>query len=223
MQVVGPALGVSWRPGIAVGSRANAVASRVGEGAVFVLTCAWRLMWTAATVVRRGSPAGSLLASARARAAPQLVTAGAGGAPRIVSSGFAANPARVGGAAAAKELVLPADPTAPRSARALLQTATQEWGVDDDLYQDAAMVVTELVANAVDHAGTPSTLTLGLDERGLYIAVRDARPAPVPRPGPVDPAAPRGRGLQMIAALACSWGVTTHIDGKTVWAVLRPQ
>jgi anti-sigma regulatory factor (Ser/Thr protein kinase) len=223
MQVVGPALGVSWRPGVAVGSRANAVASRVGESAVFVLTHAWRLIRTAARAARRGSPTGSLLASARARAAPQLVTAGVGDGTGIVASGFVANPARVGGAAAAHELVLPADPTAPRSARALLQTAVQEWGVDDDHYQDAAMVVTELVANAVDHARTPSTLTLGLDERGLCVAVRDTRPGPVPRPGPVDPAAPRGRGLQMIAALACSWGVTTHIDGKTVWAVLRSQ
>lgn len=116
---------------------------------------------------------------------------------------------------------LPADPTAPRRARALLRAATRDWELDDDLYEDAAMVVTELVANAVDHAGTPSTLIVDLDDRGLCVAVRDGRPDCAPRPRPVDPTAPRGRGLQMIDALTASWGVTVHADGKTVWAVLR--
>ncbi len=120
-----------------------------------------------------------------------------------------------------REIALPADPTAPRRARALLQAAVQDWDVDDDLHQDAAMVVTELVANAVDHARTPSTVTVSLDGSELCVAVRDGRPDSAPRPRPVDPSAPRGRGLQMVDALAASWGVTVHADGKTVWAVLR--
>ena len=118
------------------------------------------------------------------------------------------------------ELALPADPTAPGRARALLQDAARAWGLDDELYQDAAMVVTELVANAVDHARTPSTLTLELADADLRVAVRDARPGSALRALPVNPAAPRGRGLQMIEALASSWGVTPDGDGKTVWAVL---
>lgn len=120
-----------------------------------------------------------------------------------------------------REVALPADPTAPRRARALLQDLAQEWGLDDDLHQDVAMVVTELVANAVDHAQTSSTVTIGLDDRGLLVTVRDGCADGAPRPRPVDPTAPRGRGLQMVDALAESWGVTPHPDGKTVWAVLR--
>lgn len=120
-----------------------------------------------------------------------------------------------------REIALPADPTAPRRARALLQDVAQEWGLDDDLHQDVAMVVTELVANAVDHARTASTVTLGLDDGDLLVTVRDSCPDGAPRPRPVDPTAPRGRGLQMVDALAESWGVTVHADGKTVWAVLR--
>ncbi len=120
-----------------------------------------------------------------------------------------------------REIALPADPTAPRRARALLQDVAQEWGLDDDLHQDVAMVVTELVANAVDHARTASTVTLGLDDGDLLVTVRDGCPDGAPRPRPVDPTAPRGRGLQMVDALAESWGVTAHADGKTVWAVLR--
>src|SRR5947209_6081869 len=81
-------------------------------------------------------------------------------------------------APAHRELALPADATAPRRARALLHAAAHDWGLDDDVHQDAAMVVTELVANAVDHARTTSTLTVGLDDRGLRVAVRDGRPDP---------------------------------------------
>jgi anti-sigma regulatory factor (Ser/Thr protein kinase) len=118
------------------------------------------------------------------------------------------------------ELALPVDPTAPGRARALLHDATRAWDVGDDLYQDAAMVVTEMVANAVDHARTPSTLTLEIDECVLRVAVRDGRPGRSLRALPFDPTSARGRGLQMIEALATAWGVTQHLDGKTVWATL---
>jgi anti-sigma regulatory factor (Ser/Thr protein kinase) len=216
MQVVGStAVGVVRLPGIAV-------AVRPGDVAAAVLARIWRLVRCAVAAGRHRIPTGLMPAlAARARWVPQMLTT------RVLGrAGVVAHPAvgltLVGpGTLAPHELVLPADATAPRRARELLASAVQEWDVDDDLYQDAAMVVTELVANAVDHARTASTLRLGIDDKGLCIAVRDARPGPVPRPRPVDPAAPRGRGLQMIAALACSWGVTTHIDGKTVWAVLR--
>jgi anti-sigma regulatory factor (Ser/Thr protein kinase) len=214
MQVVGAtAIGVARRPGAAVVTLA-------GDVAVLVLTRAWKLVRGGAGALRRRGSAWS------APAARQLLAAGVPAGvvgPRFVAHTPSTGHARHGsGAPVQRELALPADPTAPRRARAVLQAAAREWNVDDDLYQDAAMVVTELVANAVDHARTPSTLTVGLDGRGgLCVAVRDACPSPVPRPHPVDPTAPRGRGLQMIAALAGSWGVTTHIDGKTVWAVLR--
>lgn len=122
-----------------------------------------------------------------------------------------------------RELLLPADPTAPGVARAFLRCATEEWGVDDDLAQDAAMVITELVANAVDHARTESTLSIGVAHEGLCVSVRDTRPGPVLRPAPIDPTAARGRGLQMVDALTTAWGVTLHAGGKTVWAVLGPE
>ena len=122
-----------------------------------------------------------------------------------------------------RELLLPADATAPGVARAFLRCATEEWGVDDDLAQDAAMVITELVANAVDHARTESTLSIGVAHEGLSVSVRDTRPGPVLRPAPIDPTAARGRGLQMVDALTTAWGVTLHAGGKTVWAVLGPE
>jgi anti-sigma regulatory factor (Ser/Thr protein kinase) len=211
MQGVGTTpLAVARRPG---------AASLAVDVAVFVVGRFWGLVRGAVTTLRRRAPSWST------PGAPQLVTWGmqpAFASPRPRPLARPPVTGHIGlGASEQRELALPADPTAPRQARSLLQAAAQEWNLDDDLHQDAAMVVTELVANAVDHARTPSTLTVGRDEYGgLRIAVRDGLPGPVPRPLPVDPAAPRGRGLQMITALASSWGVTTHIDGKTVWAVL---
>ena len=125
-----------------------------------------------------------------------------------------------------RELLLPADATAPGVARAFLRCATEEWGVDDDLAQDAAMVITELVANAVDHARTESTLSIGVAHEGLSVSVRDTRPGPVLRPAPIDPTAARGRGLQMVDALTtargsrCTPGVRP--SGRC-WAPERPD
>jgi len=171
----------------------------------------------------RGPVVAALVTSFRATPAPWFVAVGS---PRAGGMSYLAQPPR--GSATRRrtrsirprELVLPADATAPGRARLFLRAATQEWGIGDDLAQDAAMVITELVANAVDHARSESTLSVGVKRGTLCVAVRDARPGPVPRPAPIDPTAPRGRGLQMVDALTSAWGVTLHADGKTVWAVV---
>jgi hypothetical protein len=85
--------------------------------------------------------------------------------------------------------------------------------------EDAALVATELVANVVDHAGTPCTLTVGMDGDELLIEVRDFYPCPPPRPLPADPNGRRGRGL-LVAAVSSRWGVAPFPDGKSVWALL---
>src|SRR5689334_21632189 len=200
---------------------AAALVVLAAEVALLVAGRVWRVIRGAVVTVGRRGQAWAVRGAwgMGQLAAPGARPAFAG--PQPVPPGLAGfHPAPWSGTTDPRELALPADPTAPRQARALLQAAARDWEVEEDLYQDAAIVVTELVANAVDHARTPSTLTVGWDERGLCVAVRDAHAGPVPRALPVDPTAPRGRGLQMIAALATTWGVTTHVDGKTVWAVL---
>jgi anti-sigma regulatory factor (Ser/Thr protein kinase) len=195
------------------------------------LEAAQRLRDVARTVVRgavaalrvRGPVVAALVTSFRAMPTPWLVAVGSA---RAGSMSPAAQPP-LGSSTRnrprdtrPRELVLPADATAPARARTFLRAATREWGIGDDLAEDAAIVITELVANAVDHARSESTLFLGLKGGDLCVAVRDARPHPLPRPAPIDPAAPRGRGLQMVDALTTAWGVTLHADGKTVWAVV---
>jgi anti-sigma regulatory factor (Ser/Thr protein kinase) len=114
---------------------------------------------------------------------------------------------------------LPPELGSPGEARALIRSTCSAWDVDDGVCDDAAMVATELVANVVDHAGTPGTLTVSLDDEGMLIEVRDYYPCPPPRPQPFDPNRRRGRGLQVVAAVSARWGVTSFPDGKSVWAL----
>jgi hypothetical protein len=106
----------------------------------------------------------------------------------------------------------------PRRARALLRRACLDWALGS-AYDDAALVVTELVTNAVRHTGAPCRLTVTLDGDGMHVAVRDRGPLP---PAFLDDR-PCGAGLHLVANVAQAWGVVRHADGKTVWARFPPR
>jgi anti-sigma regulatory factor (Ser/Thr protein kinase) len=112
---------------------------------------------------------------------------------------------------------LPADLTAPYLARAFVRETCVAWDADDSV-SDALVIATELVSNAVEHAGTSSRISVRLDPRGLWVDVRDFASGAVPRPRPRAIGSRRGRGLHLVASMAPNWGVTQHPDGKTVWA-----
>lgn len=83
------------------------------------------------------------------------------------------------------------------------------------------LVISEMATNAVTHAGTPFTVTLGRSDETLNLSVRDLsfeRPACPPAGRVLDE---RGRGLAMIAALSSTWGSTPLNDGKLVWATFN--
>jgi anti-sigma regulatory factor (Ser/Thr protein kinase) len=86
--------------------------------------------------------------------------------------------------------------------------------------EDAELVATELVANVVDHAGTPCVITVSYDDPRLRIEVEDFYRCSIPTPPPVELSAPRGRGLLVVAGLSAEWGVRDLPNGKSVWAVL---
>jgi anti-sigma regulatory factor (Ser/Thr protein kinase) len=100
-----------------------------------------------------------------------------------------------------------------------LRAALQQWDVPDDVAEDAVLLVSELVANVVDHARTPFRLTLRLTGRVLRVAVADGS-GRLPVLRPVDLLAARGRGLQVVDAIAQRWGCQESEDGKVVWADL---
>ena len=103
-----------------------------------------------------------------------------------------------------------------RRVRALLTG----WGVRAEGVDDALLVVEELVANVIDHACTRFEVVVRVVGDALYVGVRD-HSTREPRLQPRDPRAVRGRGLQLVTALAQRWGCDRHPDGKTVWAQLQ--
>ena len=226
MSMVGTvALDLGRAPGASAGAHAVALACDLCTAAVQatgrVRRGAGAVARGLAGAVKAGGPmVAALVTSFRAMHTPWVASVATSGVSEVQVPPARHRSFRPSGGR--RELVLPGDATAPGRARAFLRGVAVEWDVDEELVQDAAMVLTELVANAVDHARTGSTLSLGMTHDGLCIAVRDASPGPVPRPAPINPTAPRGRGLQMVDALTTAWGVTLHPGGKTVWAVLGP-
>ena len=96
------------------------------------------------------------------------------------------------------------------------------WGSAHDL-GDAALLVSELVANVVDHVSGEASLTLELElsEGWLRISVADGSAIrPVVRELEQD--RPRGRGLQLVEAIADRWGGEDHHGGKRIWFELAP-
>ncbi|SEL32024.1 Anti-sigma regulatory factor (Ser/Thr protein kinase) [Blastococcus sp. DSM 46786] len=107
-------------------------------------------------------------------------------------------------------------------ARRLVRELLRSWGARQD-HEDAALLVTELVANVVDHVGGTACLTVEatLSEDWLRLAVVDCSPAR-PAVQPFSPDRSRGRGMLMVEVLADRWGCEDHRDGKRVWFELRP-
>ncbi|HEY9394362.1 MAG TPA: ATP-binding protein, partial [Nocardioides sp.] len=110
-------------------------------------------------------------------------------------------------------------PTSVSEARRFAREVLAEWGLDD-LLDDVVLLTSELVTNAVTHAGTPMTVSVVREEDRLRIDVFDQHPTRVlpvgvnARPG----AGEHGRGLLITSALATAWGVEYRRDHKRVWA-----
>ncbi|MFD8609628.1 ATP-binding protein [Streptomyces sp. NPDC059631] len=122
---------------------------------------------------------------------------------------------------------------ARKTVRRLLHDRTGRDRIDD-----AVLVVTELLSNAIRHGGGPVSLTLDLYEKGVTVGVVDrgedttAIPADVVTllACPSDGAAAgtngedlptSGRGLYLVNAFANAWGVEPAPEGKVVTAVFR--
>lgn len=92
-----------------------------------------------------------------------------------------------------------------------------EWG-DYRLVEAAALLVSELVTNAVIHARSEVDLVIGRQgsRAVLRVEVSDQSAEP-PNLGSFDLDTLSGRGLALVEALADRWGVETHSAGKRIW------
>ena len=129
-------------------------------------------------------------------------------------------PSRAWGSPGPVRLKLPAAAQAVRLARQAARDALAGWQLED-LAEPAVLIVSELVTNAVRHAGKTGTITLELTSAGtcLHVEVLDADPR-WPQLRSLDDCDESGFGLILVAALTTSWGVRPTSRGKAVWAEL---
>ncbi|MFI1163420.1 SpoIIE family protein phosphatase [Streptomyces sp. NPDC020801] len=128
---------------------------------------------------------------------------------------------------------LPGSSLAPGSARARVRAAFTQWAalgavLPGRLADDAVVVVSELVTNAVVHAGTDVELICRLEPGtgACLVEVCDHHPSRAPRDHGTEPSyepADYGRGLRLVAALCEAWGITYRAGAKTVWARLPAE
>ncbi len=110
------------------------------------------------------------------------------------------------------------DPRAAGAARRFVRDRLTAWRCDSRV-DDAVLVASELVGNAVPHARTAIQLRLLCVDSRVRVEVNDADPrVPILSSRPAD--ATRGRGLALVDALAAAWGVEPRPEGKVVWAEL---
>ncbi|MGI5137268.1 MULTISPECIES: ATP-binding protein [unclassified Streptomyces] len=116
------------------------------------------------------------------------------------------------------EWTFPADPGAVRTARAVVRGQLRTWGLDV-LGDVAALLVSELVTNALRHAKGPIGVRLARTDEGdpaLLVEVSDPLPEP-PHKRAAGHEDEDGRGLQLVAHSSRRWGTRPADPGKTVW------
>lgn len=118
---------------------------------------------------------------------------------------------------------LAAHPGSPAQARRLTRTRLTGWSVCEDTCDTAALVVSELVTNAIMHTASRH-IVCELQDGGelVRIAVRDEGRAPgQPRANTRHrPEEEHGRGLLLVDTVCHAWGAHEHGPGLLVWAEL---
>lgn len=90
----------------------------------------------------------------------------------------------------------------------------------DELAADAELVASEVVTNALLHAGPPVELSIRITPPRVRVEVSD-RTRSTPVPLGAGGQSMTGRGLSLIEGLTRAWGVAPNNGGKTVWAELE--
>ncbi len=116
------------------------------------------------------------------------------------------------------ELALPAVAASAGQARMAIRSVLIDCGII--AVDDATLLVSEVVTNAVLHARSDLVLRAFLEPGRLRISVEDREGAHLPRPGAAAENRPdpeSGWGLLLVEALSLAWGVESTVGGKRVW------
>ena len=117
---------------------------------------------------------------------------------------------------------VPDRPDSIPAARSFLARLLDGWGVEDEVIDDATLLTSELMANAVQHGAGLVNLRIEVQDVLLHVGVHDDSGE-----GPVvndpSPTRPGGRGMWIVQSIARDWGSESNGDspGKTVWFELK--
>jgi PAS domain S-box-containing protein len=89
----------------------------------------------------------------------------------------------------------------------------------DELVEQAQLLVSEVVTNALVHSGTSIDVSMAIAEGGVLVEVGDGSDH-IPSRRDYAPTASTGRGLALLEQTADAWGVVRRVRGKTVWFTL---
>jgi anti-sigma regulatory factor (Ser/Thr protein kinase) len=109
----------------------------------------------------------------------------------------------------------PAEPSSASRARRFVDATLREWSCDT-LLEVATLLVSELVSNAVLHAGTRIRVGIRLHRDRLRVEVQDGN-GRVPARKHYSALSVTGRGLLLVERMSDQWGVAPAGDGKIVW------
>ena len=115
------------------------------------------------------------------------------------------------------ELQLPHTAQSVRRARRTIAAFLDPTEVPGAVLDDVLLLVSELVTNAVVHAGSPAVVRLDADPDRIKVAVADSEPQKVLSVTDPGPSSSSGRGVLLVDRLAARWGVEPQRTGKVVW------
>lgn len=141
--------------------------------------------------------------------------------PRLSSAH--ATPAEIVPRNRAVDKCLPSSPIQVAESRRIATAAMRRWAVPSAMADEAVLVVSELMTNAIVH-GADEQGSVGLrmqyGDGQLRIEVTDGNPEPARLKAAEDDDL-GGRGLHLVEELASTWG--TSDAGHTTWAVFSTQ
>jgi anti-sigma regulatory factor (Ser/Thr protein kinase) len=109
----------------------------------------------------------------------------------------------------------PSTPASAGEARRFVESVMTDAGLEDLVYA-ANVLVSELVANAVLHTGTPVTVVVHPGDERVRVEVHDGS-AQLPVRRHYSNISATGRGLMLVEQMAADWGSNPTRDGKVVW------
>jgi anti-sigma regulatory factor (Ser/Thr protein kinase) len=111
---------------------------------------------------------------------------------------------------------LSAHPSSVGSARRFVRDVLMSRQVGDPVVETVTLLTSEVVTNALVHAGSGPELVVRLQRGAVRVEVHDEGPA-VPVRRVIDLEAASGRDMAIVDELAHTWGVEHIPTGKRVW------